>query len=80
MHLIGDADMCTVFEAERKDGIIEGRIEGRAEGRTEGLAEGIIAIGHECGLLESDILTKLQEKLDISSQKAQEYLQQFGKS
>jgi hypothetical protein len=64
----GDADMCTVFEAERKDGIIEGK------------AEGIIAMGDEFGLSESDILSKLQEKLNISSQKAQEYLQQFGKS
>jgi hypothetical protein len=51
MHLIGDADMCTVFEAERKDGIIEGRIEGRAEG--------IIVMGCEFGLSESDILSKL---------------------
>jgi hypothetical protein len=59
----GDADMCTVFE----------------ETRTEGRAEEIIAMGHEFGLSESDILTKLQEKLDISSQKAQEYLRQFGK-
>jgi hypothetical protein len=71
----GDADMCTVFEAERKDGIIEGRIEGRAEGR----AEEIIAMGDEFGLSEGDILSKLQEKLDISSQKAQEYLWQFRK-
>jgi hypothetical protein len=68
MYLIGDADMCTVFEAERKDGIIEGR------------AEEIIAMGDEFGLSESDILTKLQEKLDISSQKAQEYFRQFGKN
>jgi hypothetical protein len=72
MYLKGDADMCTVFEAERKDGIIEGRAEGRAEE--------IIAMGYEFGLSESDILAKLQEKLDISSQKAQEYLRQFGKS
>jgi hypothetical protein len=27
----GDADMCTVFEETRKEGVIEGRAEGRAE-------------------------------------------------
>jgi hypothetical protein len=61
--LAGDVDMCTVFE----------------ETRTEGRAEEIIAMGYEFGPSESDILTKLQEKLDISSQKAQEYLRKFGK-
>jgi hypothetical protein len=50
------------------------------ETRTEGRAEEIIAMGCEFGLSESDILSKLQEKLNISSQKAQEYLRQFGKS
>jgi hypothetical protein len=33
----GDADMCTVFEETRKEGMIEGRAEGRAEGRTEAI-------------------------------------------
>lgn len=61
----GDADMCTVFE--------ETWAEGRAEGKTEGKAEGIIEIGFDCGLSESDIVEKLQEKLNISVQKAQEY-------
>jgi predicted solute-binding protein len=63
MHLAGDVDMCTVFE----------------ETRTEGRAEEIIAMGDEFGLSESDILSKLQEKLNISSQKAQEYLWKFRK-
>ncbi len=63
----GDADMCTVFE------------ETRAEGKAEGRAEEIIETGYEFGLSEEDILTRLQKKLNISLQKAQEYLSMFGK-
>ena len=58
----GDADMCTVFE----------------EIRTEGEAKGIIETGYEFGLSESDILERLQHKLNVSEQKAQEYLEMFG--
>ena len=49
--------MCTVFE----------------ETRTEGRAEEIIETGHEFGLSEEEILIRLQKKLDVSLQKAQEY-------
>jgi hypothetical protein len=55
-------------------------IEGRVEGRTEGRAEEIIAMGYEFGLSENDILEKLQSKLQVPVQKAQEYLEQFGKA
>ena len=54
--------MCTVFE----------------EIRTEGEAKGIIETGYEFGLSESDILERLQHKLNVSEQKAQEYLEMFG--
>ena len=57
----GDADMCTVFE------------ETWEEGKTEGKAEGIIVMGLDCGLSKDDVLEKLQEKLNIPLQKAQEY-------
>ncbi|MCI8530803.1 MAG: hypothetical protein HFH82_17040 [Lachnospiraceae bacterium] len=63
----GDADMCTVFE------------ETRAEGKLEGKAEGIIETGLDCGLSEHDILERLQSKLKVSLQKAQEYFEMFGK-
>lgn len=59
----GDVDMCTVFE----------------ETRTEGRAEEIVKTGLEFGLSENDILVRLQNKLSISLQKAQEYLRMFGK-
>ena len=67
----GSFDMCTVFE--------ETRAEGRQEGRLEGEAKGIVEIGLEFGLSEEDILAKLQIKLNISLQKAQEYFAVFSK-
>lgn len=54
-----DADMCTVFEETRK----------------EGEAKAIIELGFEFGLSEEEILDRLQKKLNISLQKAQEYFQ-----
>ncbi len=61
----GNVDMCTVFEKTRE------------EGRIEGMAEGIIVAGLEYGASEENILEKLQSKLNISLQKAQEYLDRF---
>lgn len=72
----GDGNMCTLFEEIAK----ENKEEGRAEGKTEGKAEGIIETGIECGLSETDILEKLQIKLNISLQNAQEYFKKFGKA
>lgn len=63
--------MCTVFEETWK--------EGKEEGLAEGKAEEIVETGYEFGLSEEDILTRLQKKLNISLQKAQEYLAMFGK-
>ncbi len=58
--------MCTVFEETRREGIAEGK------------AEEIVETGYEFGLSEDDILARLQKKLNISLQKAQEYLVLFG--
>lgn len=63
----GDGDMCTLFDEITK------------EGKAEGKAEGIIETGLDFGLSENDILERLQKKLDISLQKAQEYFEMFGK-
>ena len=48
------------------------------QGRIEGRAEEIIQTGYEFGLSEEDILMRLQKKLNVSAQKAQEYLAMFG--
>ena len=63
--------MWTVFEETWKDGKMEGKLEGKAEE--------IVEIVYEFGLSENDILERLQTKLNISLQKAQEYLAMFGK-
>lgn len=71
--------MCNLSQGIKEAGIAEGREEGRVEGRSEGRAEEIIETGYEFGLSEQDILERLQKKLSISLQKAQEYLLMFGK-
>lgn len=67
----GDTNMWTVFEETRK--------EGEVRGKASGEAKGIIETASEFGLSNAEILTRLQEKLNISQQKAQEYLTMFGK-
>ncbi len=49
------------------------------KGKIEGMAEAIIEIGYEFNLSETDILERLQNKMDISLQAAQKYLLRFGK-
>lgn len=67
----GDVTMCTLFDEIEK--------EGEAKGKAEGKAEGIIETGLDLGLSEADILQRLQNKLSVSLQKAQEYFEMFGK-
>ena len=54
-------------------------MEAREEGMLEGRAMGIIETGFDLGLSESAILEKLQKKLNISLQTAEEYMERFGK-
>ena len=63
----GDADMCTLFDEIAK------------ENETKGEAKGIVETGADFGLSENDILERLQNKLKVSIQTAQEYLEMFGK-
>ena len=58
--------MCNLSQGIKETGIAEGR------------AEEIIETGYEFGLSEQDILERLQKKLSISLQKAQEYLLMLG--
>ncbi len=59
----GDADMCTLFEEIAKDSE----------------AKGIVETGYDFGMAENDILERLQNKLNVTLQMAQEYLERFGK-
>ena len=63
----GEVTMCTLFEEIAK------------ESETIGEARGIIETGLDFELSENDILIRLQRKLDISLQQAQEYLNLFKK-
>ena len=65
------ADMNAIRSYERNEGRIEGRVEGKAES--------IIEIGLDLGLFEDEILRRLQNKLNLSLQKAQEYFEMFDK-
>ena len=64
----GRTDMWSVFEEVAK------------EGEARGEVRGIIDTCHELGVSDEDILSRLQSKLDISLQVAQEYLQMFGQT
>lgn len=68
----GDGNMCTLFDEIAK--------ESESKGRAVGEAKGIVEIGCEFGLSENDILERLQSKLNVSLQRAQEYLKMFGKN
>ena len=59
----GDFDMCTLFDEIAK----------------ENETKGIVETGFDYGLSENDILKRLQEKLNLSLQMAQEYIKMFGK-
>ena len=74
-YVKGDGKMCTLFEEIAR----ENEIRGIEKGKVEGKAEGIIETGLEFGLSEKDILERLQNKLNISLQAAQDYMERFGK-
>ena len=67
----GDGRMCTLFEEIAK--------ENEMIGIEKGKAEGIIETGLEFGLSEEDILIRIQKKLNISLQEAQDYMDRFAK-
>lgn len=71
----GDVNMCTVFEETRKEALAEGKIEGKIEGE----AKGIIETGLAFGIAKDDILKRLQEKMNISLDEAQNYFTMFAK-
>ena len=62
-----DFDMCTLFDEIAK------------ENEAKGEAKGIIETGLEFGIPEHDILERLQKKLNLSLQTAQEYIKMYGK-
>lgn len=74
-----DAGMCEALRQLMKEELEQSINQGIEEGKAKGRAEEIVETGYEFGLSECDILERLQKKLNISLQKAQEYLQIYGK-
>lgn len=66
-----EVTMCTLFDEIAK--------ESEVKGETRGRAKEIIETGYEFNFSENDILVRLQRKLDITLQQAQEYLNLFKK-
>ena len=56
----------------------KGHREGKAEGIAEGKAQEIIEFAKEVGWSKEQILERLQDKLNISQDKAIEYWKQFN--
>ena len=67
-------EMCKAIE----DLIFESEARGRAEGETRGEAKGMIEICLDMNFSKEDILKKLQDKLNISLQQAEEYFKIYG--
>ncbi|MCI8373601.1 MAG: Rpn family recombination-promoting nuclease/putative transposase [Lachnospiraceae bacterium] len=67
----GDGRMCTLFEEIAK--------ENENRGRQEGEARQIVEMGQEFGLPKSDILLRLQKKLNVPEEAAQAYMEMYGK-
>lgn len=55
-----------------------GMEDGMEKGMEKGIMQEIIEMGLDYGLPEGDILERLQVKLNVSLQKAQEYFAAFG--
>ncbi|MCM1220208.1 MAG: hypothetical protein NC251_13850 [Lachnoclostridium sp.] len=73
----GGYSMCLAVDEMRKEWKEEGIAGGMEKGMEKGTAKGIIETGFDFGLSESDILEKLQQKMQISVEKAQEYLNMY---
>ncbi len=71
--------MCTLFEEIKIEGREQGITEGRTQGITEGRVQEIIETGYDFNMSESEILQRLQNKLNISMEKAKEYLDMYSK-
>ena len=65
-------------QAEYKAGEQAGLKKGEQIGMNRGLAQGIVETGCAFGMPKEMILNRLQERLHISAQRAQEYFAMFS--
>lgn len=66
-------------ESEEEQDMCKALEDLREEGRLEGKAIGFIECCRDFGLAEKDIFARLQQKLNMTAQKAQEYLSMYEK-
>ncbi len=66
----GGTAMCTLFKEISE----KSEARGKAQGEAQGEAKGIIETSRELGVPENQILDRLQQKLCISRQQAEKYL------
>ena len=64
-------------EEGRKAGLEEGKKEGLQEGKREGLEEGIIKLSRKLGKEDTEILSLLQEELQIDEEQAKLILEKY---
>lgn len=74
----GGYSMCLAVEEMRRDWKAEGIAEGMEKGMQKGKAEGIIETALELGMPESAILDRLQQKLALPLERAQEYFAMYS--
>lgn len=74
VHIMGG----TIIETESEKLIRIGKAEGKAEGKQEGKAQMLIEISLEEGLDHSVILEKLQDKIGMTFEQANAFLEQYG--
>lgn len=65
----------TIIETESEKLIRQGI----SQGMRQGQAKMAIEIGQEDGLDEAAILRKLQDKIDMSAEEAEEYMKEYGR-
>ena len=69
----------TIYDRGIEKGIEKGIEQGIEKGIEQGVMQGIIKMGYDLSLPDSEIIKQLQAQLGASLQKAQEYLEKFGK-
>lgn len=74
----GDTNMCRVFDYVYNEGKSEGLSAGRNEGFLEGQAQQIIRIYQKQNLSPQSILKELTDELQISHEKAIDFMNAFG--
>lgn len=70
----GEADLAYMKSFEREERI---RRQGEVERRREGLEDGIIKTGRKFGKSDAEILSLLQEELQIDEKQAKQVLEKY---